>query len=435
MSIRGKMWVLVLSGAISVYAVIGGLPYVGSVLTTQAQQPVNDPVAQLKIVESVLQHIQNDYVDEPNMEKVRIGALRGLASGLDPYSSYLTPEQVKEYQAGGSSSKSGIGAEFSQVSGYLYIISALKGSPAEKAGIKSGDVVEYIDGKATRDISLYDARQLITGDTGTVVSLRVLRSGEKPQTIKVTRGGVKTPVAESRIENGKIGVIKVNSLDAGEAADIRSQLANLTKQGAQKIILDLRGVAGGKIDEGVSVANLFFKDGELGKIVGREGKVIQTFAADPTKAVFDGEVAVLIDLGTSGAAEVVASAFLERKRGEVVGERSFGSGVEQKLFTMSSGGGYLLTVAKWASPAGVPFIGEERNAMGVKPSVEVKRPDTPEPLEVEDLIDQQEKQKQNPQATPTPVAKPKPVMTEDIQLKKALEILGDKALPAKAGSN
>ena len=435
MSIRGKMWVLVLSGAISVYAVIGGLPYVGSVLTTQAQQPVNDPVAQLKIVESVLQHIQNDYVDEPNMEKVRIGALRGLASGLDPYSSYLTPEQVKEYQAGGSSSKSGIGAEFSQVSGYLYIISALKGSPAEKAGIKSGDVVEYIDGKATRDISLYDARQLITGDTGTVVSLRVLRSGEKPQTIKVTRGGVKTPVAESRIENGKIGVIKVNSLDAGEAADIRSQLANLTKQGAQKIILDLRGVAGGKIDEGVSVANLFFKDGELGKIVGREGKVIQTFAADPTKAVFDGEVAVLIDLGPAGAAEVVASAFLERKRGEVVGERSFGSGVEQKLFTMSSGGGYLLTVAKWASPAGVPFIGEERNAMGVKPSVEVKRPDTPEPLEVEDLIDQQEKQKQNPQATPTPVAKPKPVMTEDIQLKKALEILGDKALPAKAGSN
>ena len=435
MSIRGKMWVLVLSGAISVYAVIGGLPYVGSVLTTQAQQPVNDPVAQLKIVESVLQHIQNDYVDEPNMEKVRIGALRGLASGLDPYSSYLTPEQVKEYQAGGSSSKSGIGAEFSQVSGYLYIISALKGSPAEKAGIKAGDVIEYIDGKATRDISLYDARQLITGDSATVVSLRVLRSGEKPQTIKVTRGGVKTPVAESRIENGKIGVIKVNSLDAGEAADIRSQLANLTKQGAQKIILDLRGVAGGKIDEGVSVANLFFKDGELGKIVGREGKVIQTFAADPTKAVFDGEVAVLIDLGTAGAAEVVASAFLERKRGEVVGERSFGSGVEQKLFTMSSGGGYLLTVAKWASPAGVPFIGEERNAMGVKPSVEVKRPDTPEPLEVEDLIDQQEKQKQNPQATPTPVAKPKPVMTEDIQLKKALEILGDKALPAKAGSN
>lgn len=435
MSIRGKMWVLVLSGAISVYAVIGGLPYVGSALTTQAQQPVNDPVAQLKIVESVLQHIQNDYVDEPNMEKVRIGALRGLASGLDPYSSYLTPEQVKDYQAGGSSSKSGIGAEFSQVSGYLYIITALKGSPAEKAGIKAGDVIEYIDGKATRDISLYDARQLIAGDAGTVVSLRVLRSGEKPQTIKVTRGGVKTPVAESRIENGKIGVIKVNSLDAGEAADIRTQLANLTKQGAQKIILDLRGVAGGKIDEGVSVANLFFKDGEIAKIVGREGKVIQTFAADPTKAVFDGEVAVLIDLGTAGAAEVVASAVLERKRGEVVGERSFGSGVEQKLFTMSSGGGYLLTVAKWASPAGVPFIGEERNAMGVKPSVEVKRPDTPEPLEVEDLIDQQEKQKQNPQATPTPVAKPKPVMTEDIQLKKALEILGNKALPAKAGSN
>jgi len=435
MSYRGKMWVMVLSGAISIYAVIGGLPFVGSILTTQAQQPVNDPGAQLRIVESVLQHIQNDYVDEPNMDKVRVGALRGLASGLDPYSSYLTPEQAKEYQAGGVDSKTSIGAELSQVSGYVYIVAVVKGSPAEKAGIRSGDVIEYIDGKATRDISLYDARQLIAGDSGSTVALRVLRSGEKPQTIKVTRGTFKTPNAESRIENGKIGVIKVYSLDTGEAADIRTQLANVTKQGAQKIILDIRGVAGGTIDEGVAVANLFFRDGDLAKIVGREGKVTKTFTADPSKAAFDGDVAVLIDLGTAGAAEVVAAAVLERKRGEVIGERSFGSGIDQKFFPMSVGGGYLLTVAKWASPGGTPFFGEEKNSMGIKPSVEVKRPDTPEPLEVEGLIDQQEKQAQDPQATPTPAAKPKPVVTEDIQLKKALELFGDKALPAKAGAN
>lgn len=207
MSFRGKIWVLTLSGVIAVYAVIGGLPVIGNLLTTSAQQPVNDATAQLKIVESVLRHIQNDYVDEPNMEKVRLGALRGLAGGLDPYSSYLTPDQVKAFESARSSNRVGIGAEYSQYSGYLYIIAPVKGGPADRAGIKAGDVVEYIDGKATRDVSLYDARQLLQGDAGSAVALRILRAGEKPQTIKVVRGAYSLPKAETRIETGKIGVL------------------------------------------------------------------------------------------------------------------------------------------------------------------------------------------------------------------------------------
>src|SRR5438876_8551799 len=127
MSFRGKLWILVISGMIAAYAVVGGLPFVGSVLTTRAQQPVNDAGAQLRIVESVLQHIQNDYVDEPDMGKARLGALRGLAGGLDPYSSFLTADQVRAYEASKTSNKVGIGAEFSQISGYLYVISAVKG--------------------------------------------------------------------------------------------------------------------------------------------------------------------------------------------------------------------------------------------------------------------------------------------------------------------
>ncbi|MEO6656102.1 MAG: S41 family peptidase [Pyrinomonadaceae bacterium] len=434
MSFRGKLWILVVSGLIAVYAVVGGLPLVGNLLTTSAQQPVNDATAQLRIVESVLQHIQNDYVDEPNMDKVRLGALRGLADGLDPYSSFLTADQVKNYDANKTSTKSGIGAEFSQISGYLYIISALKGSPAEKAGIKSGDFIEYIDNKATRDISLYDARQLVDGDAGSTLSLRVLRAGEKPQTIKVIRGTYKTPSAESRIESGKIGVIKVYSLEEGESADIRTQIATFTKQGVQKLVLDLRGVSAGSLSEGVAVSNLFIKDGELAKVIGRENKVMTTYTADPTKVAFDGSLAVLIDIGTAGAAEVVASAVLERKRGEVIGERSFGSGTEQKLFPLTSGGGYLLTVAKWASPSGTPFLGEERLSSGVKPSIAVKRPDTPEPLDLETLNDQQDGP--NPQQTATPTPTPKPVVRkalEDIQLKKALEVLQDKAMTVKVG--
>ncbi|MFZ1699371.1 MAG: S41 family peptidase [Pyrinomonadaceae bacterium] len=432
MSFRGKLWILVISGVIAAYAVVGGLPAVGGLLTTSAQQPVNDATAQLRIVESVLQHIQNDYVDEPNMEKVRLGALRGLAGGLDPYSAYLTPEQVKAFEANKSSGRVGIGAEFSQISGYLYVISPIKAGPAEKAGIKSGDVIEYIDGKATRDISLYEAREMVNGESGTSVSLRILRAGEKPQTIKVVRGGSNIPSPETRMEPGKIGVIKLYGLEDGEAGRVKTQIVNLTRQGAQKIILDLRGVSTGTITEGAAVANLFIKNGDLAKVIGRESKTITTFTADPEKAVFDGGMAVLTDIGTAGAAEVVAAAVLDKKRGEVIGGRTFGTGTEQKLFTMSSGGGYLLTVAKWASPNGDPFLGEERGSMGVKPSIEVKRPDTPEPLDIEGLVEPQDGENPKPATSPTPKTSA-PKVVEDLQLKKALEVLQEKVAAARAG--
>lgn len=430
MSFRGKMSILAVSSFIALYAVVGGMlsPW------TRAQQPINDAGAQMRIFESVLQHIQNDYVDDPNLEKVRLGALRGLAGGLDPYSSYLTADQVKDFKAAKTSNKVGIGAEFSQVSLYLYVVSVTKGSNAEKAGLKAGDVVEYIENKATRDISLYDAKQLIAGEPNSTVNLRVLRSGEKPQTLKVQRGAYKTPTVETKMEGGKVGVIKVFSLETGEANDIKNAIQTLTKQGATKIVLDLRGVATGTIDEAAAVANLFIRDGELAKIIGREQKVAKIFSADPSKHVFEGPLNVIIDLGTAGAGEVVASAVLERKRGDVVGERSFGAGVEQELFPLRSGDGLLLTVAKWSSVSGAPFLGEDRNTTGIKPTVEVKRPDTPEPLEVEQLIDQQDEQNQNPSATPTPSPTPeKPRVVEDLQLKRAVELLQDKASAAKAG--
>ena len=438
MSFRGKFVIVLVSFVISLYAVFGGL--LGNFSPTFAQQPINDAGAQIRIFESVLQHIQNDYVDEPNLEKVRAGALRGLAYGLDPYSSYLTAEQVKDYQANKTTNKVGIGAEFSQVSSYLYVVSVIKDSAADKAGLKAGDVVEYIENKATRDISLYDARQLLTGDANSKVNLRVLRAGAKPQTISVTRGAYKIPESSARIEDGKIGVVKVFSLEKGEASDIKNHVQDLTKQGVQKIILDLRGVAGGDLNEAVDVANLFIKDGNLGEVLGRENKVAKTFAANPAKQVFDGKVVALIDLGTAGAAEVVASAILERQRGEVIGERSFGAGTEQQLFTLRGGDGLLLTTAKWASANGTPFLNTERANSGVKPSIEVKRPETPEPLEVENLIDKQEQQNKQPNAQSTPLPTPAPKVEqpkqtqEDLQMKKALEILQDKANAAKAGS-
>jgi carboxyl-terminal processing protease len=415
---KAKLWVVGLSGVVAAYAMAGGMPFVGKMLSTSAQQPVNDSAAQIRIVESVLQHIQNDYVDEPNMDKVRLGALRGLAAGLDPYSSFLTAEQVRSYNEKGGSGKVGIGVEFSQISGYLYVISAVKGSPADKAGIKGGDVIEYIDNKATRDISLFDARQLISGEAGSNVDLRVLRSGERPQTIRVARGSYKVPPVETRVEQGKVGVIRVFSLEEGEAADIKGHLENFQKQGLRKVVLDLRGVAAGTLQEGVSVANLFIREGELARVIGRDNKVVSSFSADPSKNVFTGDLAVLIDNSTAGAGEVVASAVIDRKRGEVIGEKTFGAGTEQKLFTLKSGDGYLLTVAKWASPSGVPFLGDDRASTGVPPTIEVKRPDVLPPLDVENL-DPTAPESPQPSPSPTPVKKD----SEDVQMKKALEVL------------
>jgi carboxyl-terminal processing protease len=427
MSFRGKFFLVLISAIIAVYAVFGGM--LRNFSPTFAQQPINDAGAQIRIFESVLQHIQNDYVDEPNLEKVRFGALRGLAGGLDPYSSYLTAEQVRDFQAKKQNTLTGIGAEFSQLSSYLYVIAVIKGSPADAAGLKAGDVIEYIDTKATRDISLYDARQLLLGEAGSKINLRVLRAGAKPQTLTVSRGAYKIPMADARIEAGKVGVIKIYSLEKGEAKDIRTRVQELMRQGVQKIVLDLRGVAAGDLNEAVEVANLFIRDGNLAQVIGRENKVQQTFAADPNKHLFGGQVAALIDLGTAGAGEVIASAMLDRKRGEVIGEKSFGAGTEQKLFTLRSGDGLLLTVAKWASANGNPFLADDRQTSGVKPSIEVKRPETPEPLEVEDLIDQQQQQDQQPNPQATPQAAPKteqPKTLEDLQLKKALEILQGK---------
>lgn len=432
MNSRFKVGIVLVSVVISAYAFIGTALNgpLGSWFGASAQQPINDAGAQMRIFESVLQHIQNDYVDEPNMDKVRAGALRGLAYGLDPYSSYLTPDQVKDFQAKKNANQSGIGAEVSQVSGYLYVISVIKGSPADKAGLKAGDVVEYVDTRATRDISLYDAKQLLLGPDGSKVNLRVLRAGEKPSTLTVVRGSYKTPEVEVRMEEGKVGVIKVYSLEDGESGDIKNRVSELNKQGVQKIVLDLRNVAAGSLTEATNVANLFIKDGTLAQVIGRENKVLKTVAADPAKHVYNGQLAVLIDLGTSGAAEVVASAVLERQRGEVIGERSFGAGTEQQLFTLRGGDGLLLTTAKWASSMGKTFLSDERQNSGVKPSIEVKHPQNNDPVDPEALADQDDEPAPTDQQQPAATPKPAPKPVEDLQLKKALEVLNGKAAAA-----
>jgi carboxyl-terminal processing protease len=424
MTLRTKFSLILLSASLAFYSGLGAW------ISTRAQQPANDPNAQLRIFDNVLQHIQNDYVDEPNMEKVRAGALRGLAYGLDPYSTYLTSDQVRDFNDNAKRNDVGIGAELSQVASYLYVIAPLKGSPADEAGIRSGDVIEYIDGKATRDISLYDARQLLNGAAGTEVKLRVLRANTRPLTLTVKRGSFRAPAAEARMEAGKIGIVKINSLGDGEAADVRTRVQELVKLGAQKLVLDLRDAAGGSLSEGIAVSNLFIKDGIIAQTIGREGKTLKTFTADPKAAVFTGPVAAVINSGTAGAAEIIASAMLERSRGVVVGEKSFGAGAEQQLFSLRDGDGLLLTVVKWASASAKPFLGEDRSHSGIAPSVEVKSPDLADAVATDDLSGSDDDSVKSPQSPDKTPIEPKAV--EDLQLKKALELLRENKSAAAA---
>ncbi|HYV82327.1 MAG TPA: S41 family peptidase [Pyrinomonadaceae bacterium] len=430
MSFRTKFILTLLSATLTLYTAVGGW------ISTRAQQPANDPNAQLRIFESVLQHIQNDYVDEPNMDKVRAGALRGLAYGLDPYSTYLTPDQVKEFNAGNKDNVVGIGAELSQVASYLYIIAPMKGSAADQAGLKAGDIIEYIDNKATRDISLYDAKQLLNGAAGTEVKLRVLRANSSPLTISVKRAAGRAAAAETRMEAGKVGILRINSFTDGESTEIKNRLQDLLKQGAQKIVIDMRDTAGGSLNEAVAVANLFIKDGTLAETIGREGKALKTYTADPKVTLFNGPVVALIDNGTAGAAEVVASALADRNRGQIVGEKSFGAGTEQQLFTLRGGDGLLLTTVKWASANGKTFLGEDRAHSGVTPSVEVKGQEVSDAVDPDDLTgnddDAVTKPEQGNEKNVAPAPNAKPAAAEDLQMKKALDLLKDKPLQKAA---
>jgi carboxyl-terminal processing protease len=419
MRFKAKIAIVFFSTIIAFYSIVGGV-----MSSAGGAQVRSSYYTQIPIFEEVLSHIVRDYVDQPDLEKVRIGSLRGLAEGLDPYSAYLTPEQVKQYDP--QAAKGETGLVVSKVSGFAYVVAVIKGSPAEQAGVREGDFVEYISKLPTRDLSLYEAQQLLSGQPGTAVELRIFRQGQSKK-FTVTRAKLVQPAIESRIEEPSIGYIKLTSLADGKAAEVRSQIADLVSRGTQKIVLDLRGSAAGKLQEAAAVANLFTGSGVLARVLGKNDREIQVYNADPAKVAFTGPLAVLTDRSTAGPAEAIAAAVIKDKRGDVIGDRTFGAGAEQQLFSLTDGGALLMTVARYAPGSGKPFVEE-----GVTPTVKVERPaDTDALLPDTDEEDQDEEKPDQTAVQPkpeTPAAPP----AEDVQLKKALEILRQAATKAQA---
>jgi carboxyl-terminal processing protease len=235
--------------------------------------------------------------------------------------------------------------------------------------------------------------------------------------VNVARAKIAQPAIESRVEEPGIGYVKITSLTEGRAELVKAQLADLVSKGAQKIVVDLRGAANGKIQDGVTIANYFVGSGTLARVLGKADKEAQKFEADPKKVIFTGPLVVVTDRSTAGAAEVIAAAVRDQKRGEVVGERTFGAGSEQQMFSLSDGGALLLTTAKYAPGSGKAFMEE-----AINPTVKVERPAEAEVVlpDGDDEDEDRPEQQQQPQATTPP--KPAPP-AEDVQLKKAFEII------------
>jgi carboxyl-terminal processing protease len=377
----------------------------------------NDPYSQMAIFHEVLSRIVEDYVDEPNLEKVRLGALRGLAEGLDPYSAYLTPDQVRQFQSVNTGVQGSCGMTVSKIAGYVYVVSVNKKGPADQAGVKAGDVIEYIGNQPTRDMSLFDSFELLKGATGKEVELRIFRGG-RSETVKIKLGEVASPEPTNKILSSGLGYLQIASLEKGQSVVIKNQLKSLLDQGVKSLVLDLRGTADGKIEEAVAVSNLFIGKGTLAKLVGKDGKEVKSFEAQSEHRIFKGDIVAIVDRTTAGAAEAIAAAILENHVGEVVGERTFGAGGEQELFRLRDGGGMLITTKKYAGPSGRPFLGSTSATSGVTPSVEVRRSSGADLSAIEQLEEEGIQPPNDAAQSPLPADS-----SEDVPLKKAIELL------------
>jgi carboxyl-terminal processing protease len=398
MSTRVKAIVIAISIALVLFMIAGGLGVYASAGKSEGAY------RELGVYSEVLSRIRSEYVEEPNMPAVTDGALHGLLESLDPNSSYLSPEEYKKYKVHKSDGKADIGATVSKRFGYAAVVSIIPGGPCDKAGIENGDILEAIEGKSTRELSLAEIHDLLSGATGSNINFSVVRARRaEPQKITVVREVVSIPATEDKMLEAGVGYIKVDALNKGKAQEVASKIKELQHNGAKKLILDLRNVAEGEPSEGIAVANLFLNHGLITYLSGQK-YARESYNADPQKAISTLPVVVLVNRSTFGAAEIVAAAVLDNARGDVLGDKTFGNGSVQKVIEIPDGSALILSIAKYYTPSGKAI---EDNA--VTPNILVaSEQDTLAPEEEE-----------APEGEP---AKPEQ-KKEDDQLKRAVEVL------------
>lgn len=403
---------------VTVSTCLVALLLIGAVLGQSSDNGPSDPYRHINVFTEVFAKIKADYVEEPDMKNVALGAINGLLVSIDPFASYLNADQYKQYLKTKADPKAGLGLLLSRKYGYeIGVVDAIPGSPADKAGLSTGDILEAINGISTRDMPLAYADVLLHGEPGSTIELTVLRLRKpEPTKMTLTRAVVTAPPLSAKMIDNETGYVSVEDLSAGKTSGVQAAIAGLQKQGATKLVLDLRHSSLSVPEEGVALASLFLEKGTIGSLSGQKVPK-KTFEADATKVIFKGQMVVLANRGTSGAAEIAAAALLENKRAQVVGERTYGDAALRKAVTTEDGGAVLLAVAKYYAPNGKAI---QDNS--VTPTFAVADVEGEAVVEDEDVKPSQ------------PAVKETPKPAEDLILKKGLEVLSGKAVQAAAPS-
>jgi carboxyl-terminal processing protease len=330
-----------------------------------------------------------------------------MLEALDPFSTYFTPEQFKDYLAHPNPGPADVGLYISKRYGYAPVVAVLPGSPADKAGIKPADLIDRIGDTSTRELSVVQVDRMLAGDPGSTVILWVVREARgEPEKVVLNRVVIEHVPVVSKMLEDNTAYIRVARFDAGTAAEVGNKLKGLTAQGASKVVLDLRNCAGGDVNEAVQTASLFIGQGLIAYTSGQRSPR-EDLTARPQGPVSSLPLAELINRSTAGPPEIVADAVLNNKRGDVVGGQSFGVGVVEKVVPVGDGSGLLLAAAKYYGPDGKAIQDN-----GVKPDVPYPPPD---------------------EAGVAEEVQPEQFGTQDdLQLQKALDVLKQKVAPDKA---
>jgi carboxyl-terminal processing protease len=401
MNSRAKFLVVMSSTCLVALLLLGGVVSKGAPADETAQ-PDSNIYKHLAVYSEVLSRIKSEYVEEPDMGNVTLGALNGLLESIDPYASYLNATQYKEYLKNFDTYKGDTGMVLAKKFGYITIVATVPGSPAAKAGLTTGDMLESIKGIATRDMPLAFARLLLKGEPGSTIDLSVLRRKPEPQKLTLDREVVAYPAVESRLMPDSIGYLKVETMSAGKVAEVSNAVKQLQKDGAKKLILDVRNSATGSPEDGVELANLFLDKGLITYSQGQKSPR-RDFQADPKKAITTLPLVVVTNRGTASAAEVAAAALQGDKRATVVGERSYGDASVLHPITMDDGSAIILSIAKYYSPEGKSIQDN-----GVTPEEVVLEPEAASADTGDD--------------EPAQEAKAEAKSTDDVILKKALDV-------------
>lgn len=368
MSFKTRVSVLLLSTPVLAFVLIGGL--VGH--NAAARTPGDDKFQQLRVFEDVVGLVMQTYVEEVKVGAVMEGAMRGLADALDPDSAYLTAEQVKQSQS--PLAAGDLGIELTRQF-YLRVIATRDQSPAARAGLQTGDYVRAIDGKATRDLTVFEGTRLLRGAPGSKVVLTIIRgNAAEPHEVALVREKSSAPAVSSKMLDGGIGYLRIAAFTPTTTAEVKRNAGELEKSGAKALIIDLRRTAEGSIEDGIAAARLFVKSGTL---TSKAGRAKDPKADAPTEAIVAGPgdgaislpVQLLVTAGTSGAAEVFAAALDGNKRADLVGEHTIGRAAAQKLVPLPENRGLWLTYARYLTPTGETIHGK-----GLKADVVIEEP-------------------------------------------------------------